>query len=70
MYKYPIELELRSGAKIEAVANDTQRNDNREECIEIEIEGVASLVTLDSILKMKVRVDNPHFKEISFGDTV
>ena len=69
MYRYPIKLTLRSDVDItetKGIALDTQQNDKKEECINIEVEGVERLVVLDEISSLEVCIDNPHFNHVSF----
>ena len=66
MYRYPITLTMRSGDSIECTALDTQQNIAREECIKVDVDSVEKLVELDTIAQLDVRVENPHFKSISF----
>ncbi len=66
MYHYPIKLTLKSGDIIEGIALDTQRNDQRDECIKIDIEGVEQLVVLDEIKILEVMVENPHLQKVMF----
>ena len=67
MYRYPVKLTLNSGALIEGVAVDTQRNELKEECIALTNEdGDRLLVVLDDIIKLRVSVKNPHFSEVVF----
>lgn len=66
MYHYPIKLTLTSGDIVEGIAQDTQRNDQRDECIKIEIEGVERLVVLEEIKTMEVLVANPHLQKVTF----
>jgi Rho-binding antiterminator len=66
MYRFPVRLTLRSNDVVEGIAMDTQLNENREECIKVESEGVERLVVLDDLSKLEVCVDNPHFKVVSF----
>lgn len=66
MYHYPIKLTLTSGDIVEGIAQDTQRNDQRDECIKIEIEGVEQLVVLEEIKTMEVLVPNPHLQKVTF----
>ncbi len=49
-------------------ALDTQFNDDREECIKVEVgaENDQALVVLDSISSMRVCVDNPHVEFVTF----
>ncbi|WP_043994098.1 Rho-binding antiterminator [Moritella sp. PE36] len=66
MHQYPIKLMLKSGVEIVGKGLDTKRNDNRDECIQMMVDGVTSLVVLDTILTLEVTVDNPHFKLVTF----
>ncbi|MCJ8349432.1 Rho-binding antiterminator [Moritella sp.] len=66
MHQYPIKLTLQSGAEVVGFGLDTKRNDNRDECIQMMIDGVISLVVLDTILTLEVTIDNPHFKFVTF----
>ncbi|HEY0892294.1 MAG TPA: Rho-binding antiterminator [Cellvibrio sp.] len=66
MYHYPIKLTLKSGDTIEGIALDAQRNDQRYECIKIDIEGVEQLVVLDEIKILEVMVENPHLQKVTF----
>ncbi|MGL5335300.1 MAG: Rho-binding antiterminator [Enterovibrio sp.] len=67
LFQYPVELVMRSGETVRGKALDTQRNQSNEECIKIQSDGADFLVALDSILKLKVLVENPHFKELLFS---
>ncbi|WP_234985230.1 Rho-binding antiterminator [Oceanospirillum multiglobuliferum] len=66
LFKYPVELTMKSGSIISGKAIDTARNQANEECIKLQTKGVDLLVVLDSISKLKVSVNNPHFQEVSF----
>ena len=66
MYRYPIKLTLKSGDIIQGIAQDTQRNDRRDECIKINIDGVERLVILEEIKTLEVTLDNPHLQKIGF----
>jgi len=66
MHQYPIKLTLKSGAEINGVGLDTQRNEVREECIKMSIADEIILVVLDAILTLEVTVDNPNFKQVTF----
>ena len=66
MYHYPIKLTLKSGDIIEGIALDTQRNDQRDECIKIDIEGVEQLVVLEEIKMLEIAVENPHLQQVIF----
>ena len=66
-FQYPIKLTMKSGIVMECVALDTALNENREECIKVNLSGDQLLVVLEDILKLEVCVENPHFKTISFS---
>ncbi len=66
MYHYPIKLTLKSGDIIQGIAQDTQRNDQRDECIKIDMNGAERLVILEEIKTLEVTVDNPHLQKIGF----
>ncbi|TKF13531.1 transcriptional regulator [Vibrio genomosp. F6] len=66
MYKYPVEITLESGHHVVGKAIDTARNQQSEECIKVKNEYGDLLVVLDSISRLKVTIDNPHFDEVLF----
>jgi Rho-binding antiterminator len=66
MYHYPLSLTLKSGEVITCKALDTKRNDNNEECIQVDIQGVQTLVLLDELSALSVLIENPHFQVVSF----
>lgn len=70
MYRYPIRLTLKSGKVMECKALDTARNQNREECIKVELQGLETLVELSQLSVMEVLIDNPHFREVRFGPSI
>ena len=66
MHRYPIKLTMKSDSIIEGIAQDTKRNDAREECILIKVEQADTLVILTDIAKLEVTIENPHFTEVTF----
>ncbi len=66
-FRYPITLTLKSGVIIECVALDTQLNENKKECIKVDLKGTERLVILDDITTLEVSVDNPHFNSVTFS---
>lgn len=66
MYHYPIKLTLKSGDIIQGIARDTQRNEKRDECIKIDMEGIEQLVVLKEIKILEVKVENPHLQKVMF----
>ena len=67
LFRYPIKLTMKSGAVIEGIALDTERNEAREECIKVNVEGTESLLEFNNISKLEVCVENPHFNQVSFN---
>ncbi|QPL55184.1 Rho-binding antiterminator [Vibrio navarrensis] len=67
LFKYPVELTMKSGSIICGKALDTARNQANEECIKLQTEGTEILVVLNSVTKLKVSVNNPHFQEVTFN---
>jgi Rho-binding antiterminator len=66
MYRIPITLVLKSEQQIEGVAENTKRNENGLECIEILVDSIKVLVVLEDIAVMQANIDNPHFSKVSF----
>ncbi len=66
LYKLPVILTLRSGEELEGVAMDTQRNQDRAECLKIKTGNDEQLVVLDQILHMEAIELNPHFRKVVF----
>lgn len=67
MYRYPIKLTLRSGEIIEGVAQDTEHNEQREECIKIKSKNNnLQLIVLKELTSLEVCVENPHFQRLVF----
>lgn len=66
-YKYPLRLTMNSGEVLECVALDTGLDANGAECIKVDVSGINSLVVLDDILELEVRVKNPHFNSVKFS---
>ena len=66
MHRYPVKLTLHSGEQVEGVALDTQRNQEKDECIKLSVAGQEQLVVLTELADLEVCVDNPHFKQKFF----
>lgn len=67
LYRYPVRLTLKSGLTIEGKALDTVRNQDKQEAIKLDQNGVEQLVVLDDLSLLEILVDNPHFKQKSFA---
>jgi len=66
MYRYPVKITLKTGAVIEGIALDTQYNDDRKECIKVDVDDSETLITLAGIAMLEVGIENPHLQQISF----
>jgi Rho-binding antiterminator len=66
MYHYPVRLTMKSGAVIKGIAQDTQRNDNRDEFIKITADGHEHLIVLSELMQLDVCVENPHVNSVVF----
>lgn len=66
LYRYPIRLTMKAGEAVEGVALDTLRNEQRNECIKVDVGEDGQLIELSEILKLEVLIENPHFTEITF----
>ena len=69
MYRYTVELTLTSGNVIEGVAMDTARNDNRNECVILDVDSSKVLVELNEVKSLKVLTNNAQFTEVEFTDS-
>lgn len=66
MYRYPVQLTLKSGEVIAGIAVDTVRNEQREECIKLTTKTGEQLVVLDQLITLEVTLDNPHLQRVAF----
>ncbi|WP_281559954.1 Rho-binding antiterminator [Thalassomonas sp. RHCl1] len=66
-FQYPIKLTMKTGIVVECIALDTKLNENRDECIKVDLNGAERLFILDNISVLEVCVDNPHFHTVSFN---
>jgi len=65
-YRFLIRLVMEEGDNIEGIALDTGLNENRKECIKLDVDGVETWVVLDLVSRLDVLVENPHFKTVNF----
>lgn len=65
-FRYPIKLTLRSGAVIECIALDTKLDENKHECIKVDVKGTEVLIVLTEISMLEACVENPHFHSVTF----
>ena len=66
LYHYPITLTMKNGEVISGIAQDTKRNEQCQEWIQMTIADKPALVLLEAISKLQVGVENPHFNEVKF----
>ncbi|MGB1320934.1 MAG: Rho-binding antiterminator [Vibrio gallaecicus] len=66
LYQYEILLTLKSGESIQGIAMDTKRDDDKQECILINLDSGSKLVVLDELLSLEVLTQNPKFKMVTF----
>lgn len=66
MYKFPIKLIFKNGAKTEGIAYDTKINNNREECLVLKTADMQKLIVMNKIKEIRVKIENPHFKLVKF----
>jgi Rho-binding antiterminator len=57
---------MKSDEIIQGTAVDTQQNNNREECIKLNIDGTERLIVLSEIKNLEVTEDNPHVQVVVF----
>jgi len=67
MYHYPVKLTLSTGSEVTGIALDTARNDTKQECLKIEVNGVQALIILNQVSKLTALIDNPYFTVVKFS---
>lgn len=67
MYHYPVKLTLSTGSEVTGIALDTARNDTKQECLKIEVNGVQALIILNQVSKLTALIDNPYFTVVNFS---
>ncbi|WP_202603928.1 Rho-binding antiterminator [Photobacterium halotolerans] len=68
LYKLPIKLCLADGSEIEGIAQDTLRNEEKQECISLKTASGLQIVVLDQLNTMEATRPNPHFERVSFRE--
>ena len=66
LYQYEILLTLKSGESIQDIAIDTKRDDDKQECILINLDSGSKLVVLAELVSLEVLTQNPKFKMVTF----
>ena len=63
LYRYRVRLTMKTGEIIDGIALDTKSNER----LLLNINGLETLVDLNNISKLEVKVNNPHFTEVTFN---
>jgi len=58
---------MKAGDVIECIARDTTRNNSREECIRVIVNGIEADIVLSDLATLEVSIENPHFNIVSFS---
>lgn len=66
MYKFPIQITLKSGKVLTGRAEDTRINNEREECLVLKMDVSEAVIIMTNIKKLKVMIHNPHFSQVEF----
>lgn len=66
MHRYPVRLTMKEGDIIKGTALDTARDQAKQECVVVGVDGCKQFVVLDSLSKLEVLIENPHFNEKRF----
>lgn len=67
LYSIPVVLSWPDGRRVEGIPLDTGYNDQREECLQMNVGGQKQWVVLTGVKAMTALIDNPHFAHITFG---
>lgn len=63
-FRLPVRLVMEDGAVIDGVALDTGYDDQRQECLMLDVAGERRAVVLDRIITMTALKTNPHFDTV------
>ncbi|RTZ14474.1 transcriptional regulator [Vibrio aquaticus] len=66
MHRYPVRLTMKEGDIVKGRALDTARDEAKQECVIVAVDGCKQFVVLDSVSKLEVLEENPHFNEKRF----
>ncbi|WP_125779954.1 Rho-binding antiterminator [Pseudoalteromonas rubra] len=67
LFHYPITLSLRNGEELMGVAVDLCRDEQKNECIQLNVDGTVRYQQLTQVAKLTINVRNPHFSEKQFS---
>jgi len=67
LYRIPIALTWADGRRMEGTPLDTGYNEQREECLLMDIGGNREWMVVEEAQGMVALAENPHFHEVRFG---
>ena len=67
LYRIPIALTWADGRRMEGTPLDTGYNEQREECLLMDIGGNREWMVVEEAQGMTALAENPHFHEVRFG---
>src|SRR5690554_2603396 len=67
LYRIPIALDWADGKRVEGVPLDTGYNEQRQECLQMELGDGPQWVVLEGALSMTALEENKHFAQVRFG---
>lgn len=67
LYRIPIALDWANGKRVEGVPLDTGYNEQRQECLQMELGDGPQWVVLEGALSMTALEENKHFAQVRFG---
>ena len=66
MYHFEMRLILENGQIVQGKASLTALNENKEECLALEIQSGSELIVLQQVVSIEAVTENPHFGKVSF----
>ncbi|MCM0148941.1 Rho-binding antiterminator [Photobacterium galatheae] len=66
LYKLPVKLTLQDGREIVGAAEDTLRNEEKQECMSVRTANELHIVVLDDVNSMAATEPNAHFNVVVF----
>ena len=67
LYRIPIALTWTDGRRVEGTPLDTGYNEQRQECLLMDVGGNREWIAVEEAERMIALVENPHFHEVRFG---
>lgn len=66
LYRFAVRIDLKNSQTLEGTARDTQRNEEGQECLQLDTGEAHILVPLEMLERMKALQTNPHFDTVDF----